>query len=152
MTGIRRALLVAGLVVAVLIGGGLPAQAAFQDSPALPTMTIGTLKVAAPTGVSTNGTRCTSTWNSSTGTWVSTLQAKISWTASSTTRGVTGYLVTAVFSDGSRYPAAQVDAGTTSVSGSYDIAYASQNIRVTVTTLTGYGWTAESAVSGVVKC
>jgi hypothetical protein len=60
--------------------------------------------------------------------------------------------VTAVFSDGTRYPVAQVDASTTSLDGDYDGSYATQNIRVTVTTLTSYGWAKESAPSGVITC
>ena len=47
---------------------------------------------------------------------------------------------------------ALVDAATTSLTGDYDSYYATQNIRVVVTTLTSYGWTGESQPSGVIKC
>jgi hypothetical protein len=149
MTSIRRAVVLLSIATAVLVGGMLPADAKLSNSAALPTMAITTVDVLAPTGLSTAGTKCTTGWNGS--AWVTTLNARISWTASPS-RGVSGYVVTAVFSDGTRYPVTQVGATTTSISGNYDSSYASQNIRVTVTTLTSYGWTEESATSGVIKC
>jgi hypothetical protein len=57
-----------------------------------------------------------------------------------------------LLSDGTRYPVAQVGATTTSLGGNDDACYASQNIRVTVTTLPSYGWTEESGPSGVITC
>lgn len=152
MTGIRRTIVVIALVVAALLGGGLPAQAAYSDTATVPTTTIGSLQVAPPTDISTGGTKCVTYWDYWQGRYVSTLQAKVSWTKSATTRGVTGYLVTAVFPGGVEYPAAQVGPGTTSVGGDFDISFASQNIQVKVTTLTAYGWTADSELSRTIKC
>ena len=155
MTGIRRttALITAVLaVLAVLIGLTGPAQASLASKTTALVGTVTAITVAAPASVSTKGTRCTTSYDRSTGTTTTTLNAKVSWSASTTARGVTGYLVTAVFSDGTRYPVAQVAASTTSISGDYDAYYATQNIRVTVTTLTSYGWTAESAPSAVIRC
>jgi hypothetical protein len=149
MTRIRRATVLLSIATAVLFGGMLPADAKYSDGAALPTMAISSVNVAAPTGLSTAGTRCDSYWNGY--AWITTLHARISWTASPS-RGVSGYLVTAVFSDGTKYPVAQLSAATTSLSGDYDASYASQNIRVTATTLTSYGWTKESALSGVITC
>ena len=133
----------------MLLGPITAALAAMDDRAPLPTMGVTTTTVAAPGNVSTGGTKCVSSLNN--GTYRTRLQAKVSWTAS-TTRGVSGYLVTAVFSDGTRYPVAQVGATTTSLTGDYDSYYATQNIRVVVTTLTSYGWTGESQPSGVIKC
>ena len=50
MTGIRRVLVLIGLTVAVMIGAAIPASATFADM-AKVTATVGTLTVAAPTGV-----------------------------------------------------------------------------------------------------
>jgi hypothetical protein len=149
MTRIRRIAVLLSATAAVLFGAVLPADAQFSNSASVPTMAITSVDVLAPTNLSTAGTKCTTSWNG--WTWVTTLNAKVSWTASPS-RGVSGYVVTAVFSDGTKYPVAQVGATTTSLTGNYDASYASQNIRVTVTTLTSYGWTEESAQSGVIKC
>jgi hypothetical protein len=148
MTRFRRTAVLLSTAAAVLFGSVLPADAEFSNSAATATA-ITTVDVTAPGNVSTGGTKCTTTWNG--WTWVTTLNARVSWTASAS-RGVSGYVVNAVFSDGTKYPVAQVPAGVTSISGDYDAAYAAQNIRVTVTTLTSYGWTEESGLSGVIKC
>jgi hypothetical protein len=151
MTRIRRIAVLLSTTATVLFGAVLPADAQFSNSASLPTMAITSIDVRAPASVSTAGTKCTSTFDATTGITTTTLHARISWNASAS-RGVSGYLVTAVFSDGTRYPAAQTNAATTTVTGDFDAAYATQNIRVTVTTLTSYGWTEESATSGVIKC
>jgi len=151
MTRIRRAAVLLAVATAVLFGGMLPADAQFSNSASVPTMAITSADVLAPTGVTSAGTKCVTVWDPNTASWKSVLQAKVDWNASSS-RGVTGYLLTAYFSDGARYPVAQTNAATTSLSGTYDVYYASQNIRVTVTTLTAYGWTEESGPSGAIKC
>jgi hypothetical protein len=149
MNRLRYSALVVIGAVLMLLGPITAALAAMDDRATLPTMGVTTTTVAAPGNVSTGGTKCVSSLNN--GTYQTRLQAKVSWTAS-TTRGVSGYRVTAVFSDGTTYPVAQVDAATTSLTGDYDSYYATQNIRVVVTTLTSYGWTGESQPSGVIKC
>ena len=149
MTSIRRIAVLLSIATAVLVGGMLPADAQLADNASAPTMAISSVDVLAPTKVSTAGTKCTSAWNG--WTWVTTLNAKVSWTASPS-RGVSGYAITAIFSDGTRYPVAQVGPTATSMTGNYDASYASQNIRVSVTTLTSYGWTEESGMSGAITC
>jgi len=154
VTTIRRTLVVLATVLTVLVGlGAASASAAFSDQAGL-TASVGTLTVAPPATVTTNGTYCSSTTWYSYGTWYSssTLHAKVSWSASTTTRGVSGYRVTAWFADGSTYPVGDVAAGTTSVTMDVDGSYASQGIRITVTTLTSYGWTAQSARSAAITC
>jgi hypothetical protein len=151
MTSIRRIAVLLSITTAVLFGAMLPADAQFGNSAAVPTMAITTVDVLAPSGVSSAGSKCVTVWDPNTVSWKSVLQAKVDWNASSS-RGVTGYLLTAYFADGARYPVAQTNAATTSLSGTYDVYYASQNVRVTVTTLTSYGWTEESAQSGAIKC
>jgi hypothetical protein len=151
MIRIRRAAVLASMTAAVFFGGVLPADAQFSNSASVPTMAITAVDVLAPGNLSTAGTKCTSSFDATTGVTTTTLNARISWTASPS-RGVSGYVITAVFSDGTKYPVAQVGPTTTSLSGNYDASYASQNIRVTVTTLTAYGWTETSGLSGVIKC
>jgi len=150
MSSLRRTLVLTLAALAVVLGLTSPAGAAFSGQAVL-TSSVTALTVAPPTALSTGGTKCDSTYNAATMTYTTTLHAKVSWAASAT-RGVTGYVVSAVFADGSRYPVAQVAATATSITGDYDAYYATQNIRVTVTTLTSYGWTATSPMSGVIKC
>jgi hypothetical protein len=155
VSSLRRSLLLIAVAAATLVGlTAGPALAGFSDSASIP-VTIGTLTVAAPTGVTTNGTYCstTTTYDAyGTASTTSTLHARASWTASTTTRGVSAYRVTAWFPDGSGYPVGDVPASTTTVAMDVDAAYASQGIRVTVTTLTSYGWTAQSPTSGALTC
>jgi len=155
VTALRRGILLVALAVATVLGLTVtPAQAAFSAKATLPTATVSAITVAAPTAVSTAGTYCSTTrsyWN---GTWYSssTMHARVSWTASTTARGVSGYRVTAWFADGSSYPVGDVGPGTTSVAMDVDGSYAGQNVRVTVTTLTTYGWTTQSPKSGAITC
>jgi len=149
MTSIRRIAVLLSITTAVLFGAMLPADAQFGSSASVPTMAITTVDVQAPTNLSTGGTKCDTTWNG--WTWVTTLHAKLSWRASTTTRGVTGYRITARV-NGFPYPIQDVPAGVTSLTGDYDASITSNTITVTVTTLTSYGWTEESAQSGVIKC
>jgi hypothetical protein len=148
----RRALLLLGALLTIALTTTGTAQAAFTDKAPSLTATSSTVAVAAPGSVSTGGTKCISTYNAWNGSTTTTLQAKVSWKASTTPRGVSGYLVTAYSSNGAPSPVAWVAAPATSVSGSYDSYYATQNIRVTVTTVTDYGWTTESPLSGAIKC
>ena len=150
MTGLRRgALLVAAALATVLVLGTGPAQAAFSAKASLPTATVATAKVAAPTNLSTAGTKCV-TRTDAYGRTYTTLEARLSWRGSTTPK-VTSYDVMA-YASGWSYLVTSVDAPTTVVTGSYDSYYATQNIQVVVTARTSYGWTAESAKSGVIKC
>jgi hypothetical protein len=151
-TTTRRWLLLPVIAVALVLGAAGPANASFSGDAPLAQISVGTLTVTPPTNVSTAGTGCSTTVDPVTGVATTTLHARLSWTASTTARGVSGYLITAVFSDGSTYPVASVDALTTSATSDVDGSYATQNIRVAVTTLTGYGWTATSTLSPALTC
>ena len=156
MTSLRRSLVVIGLAVATALALTItPAQAGFDDTTAA-TLTTSTVTVAAPTSV-TGSARCwTTNWSytnngvTTSGT-TTTMRATVSWTASKT-RGASGYDITAHFADGTSYPIATVGAGTTSVTQDVDGSYSNQNVRVSVTTLTNYGWTAQSAKTGAIRC
>ena len=79
------------------------------------------------------------------------LSVSVSWPASGS-RGVSGYLVMAHLSDGSAFPMAQTAAGTLFTSDTVDADNLVHQPRLSVTTLTGYGWTAQSALTGYVSC
>ena len=79
------------------------------------------------------------------------LTVSASWTASGS-RGVNGYLVNAHLSDGTVYTMAQTAAGTLSTSQTVDADNLAYQPRLSVTTLTSYGWTAQSALTGYVTC
>jgi hypothetical protein len=79
------------------------------------------------------------------------LSVTASWTASGS-RGVNGYLVNAHLSDGSIFPTTQTAAGTLSTSQTVDADNLVYQPRLSVTALTSYGWTAQSAISGYISC
>jgi len=152
---IRRGLVLVAMALTAVLALGAPAQAAFSDTAAT-RLTVGTLTVDAPGKPSTAGTRCmTTTWyykvngQVSSGT-TTTLRATISW-AASTSPEVTSYVITA-YSGGGSTVVAEVPSTVLSVSDSFDAGSAGQNINVTVTARTAYGWTAESPKSGAIKC
>jgi hypothetical protein len=158
MTGIRRALILIGLIGTVMVGSSIPASATFADSVAV-AHTVRTGSVAAPASVTINDW-CSMTTSgytdATTGLWVTTYSywynAQLSWPASTTTRGVTGYLVMAHLIDGQSIVMAQTDAATRSISATVDRGYLAYQPRLSIITLTSYGWTAETARSAVLAC
>ncbi|MGY1602512.1 hypothetical protein [Geodermatophilus sp. SYSU D00815] len=150
MTRIRRIAVLLGTAAAVLLGTALPAGAQFSNGASAPTMAVATVTVEAPTNLNFGGTRCTTTTNPD-GTTRTTLHAKLNWKASPS-RGVSGYRVVALV-NGYPYPIDEVPASATSLTGTYDASVVNNNnITVTVTTLTSYGWTKQSQQVGVIKC
>lgn len=156
MTTIRRIVVLIALTVAVIAGAGVPAWAAYKDS-AKVDLTITNLTVAPPSSVTVNGscsTTSSTTWNGT--AWVTTYSywysATVTWPASTTSRGVTGYRVKAYLNNGTSYVMAETNASTRTTSDTVDRAYLSYQPRVSVMTLTSYGWTAESAKSAVLTC
>jgi hypothetical protein len=152
----RSVLLITVAVVTVLGLTVTPALAAFSDKAAMPTLTTSTVTVDAPAKPSTAGTKCTTTTWTHTNNGVTTsgsqttLHAKLSWDASTTPK-VTSYVITA-YGSGWSTVVTEVPATSLSVSDDFDGAYANQNITVTVTARTAYGWTSESPKSGVIRC
>jgi hypothetical protein len=138
---IRRLLLTA-LTAALVIGslGMTAADAAFGDSAALTAMKVTSTTVAAA-GSFSGSLSC--------GASNSTMSA--SWTASPTP-GVSGYLITVYFSDGFTQT---VQLGSTATSWSASIStynVTAYQVRYSVTTQTGYGWTKESATTAWFVC
>ena len=149
MNRLRRRVLLVALTATTALGlDATAAQAAFTARTALP-VSATTLTVAPPTQLSTAGTRCTTTYY---GTYSTrTMNATVSWKASATTRGVTGYQITALLADGTTYPIGTVGPTTTSVSQSEDAGTA-EGARIRITTLTSYGWTSTTAQTGALTC
>jgi hypothetical protein len=73
------------------------------------------------------------------------------WKASST-RGVTGYTLTAFLSNGYAIPVSTAAASATWYSDSYDAGVVDLGARLSMVTLTSYGWTASGNLSNVVTC
>lgn len=139
MTAIRRSLALLGILTGLMVATSLPASASFSASSALPTTTINTLVVAAPTNVVGHLT-CAAT---------STMSA--TWTASTSPR-ISGYLVTVYFSDGFTQT---VQLASTATSWSATIAeynVTAYSVQYSVTTQTSIGWVKESAKVGPFQC
>jgi hypothetical protein len=138
MNRIRRALILLGLTVAVIVGASIPASAGYGDSVVVKT-TIATTTVAAPgnlVGKLTCGRPAT---------------MSATWSASGTAR-VSGYLVSVYFSDGF-VQTVQLGPTATSWSATIDPYYVTAySIDYTVTTQTAYGWSKESAHTGTFQC
>ena len=143
MTVFRRSVLLVALAVATVLGLTIsPAQAAYTAKAALPTATIGTVKVAAPTNVTAQAPDCNGRW----------VEVTVSWRPSTTAK-VTGYRITAFRSDGASLVVADTDANTTSFSRTADrFDLAGYTTTFTVMTQTSYGWTAVSPKSGAITC
>jgi hypothetical protein len=141
MTTARRVLAVVGLALAVIVGSSLPAAATWSDTAGLSPMTVATATVAAPGNVV--GTLSCGASNSTMG---------VTWNPSGS-RGVSGYRVTVLYSDGYEQSEVVNGAATSSWSKStttYNVtAFA---VRYSVTTLTTYGWSTQSALTGSFRC
>ncbi len=141
MTPARRALVVLGLGIAVVVGTSLPASATFTDRAALATPTVGTATVAAPGGVT--GTLACKPRTAAMG---------VTWTPSGSP-AVSGYRVTVHFSDGYEQSAVVPGAAASSWSDSiptYNVT--AYGVRYSVTTLTTYGWFTQSGLTGSFQC
>jgi hypothetical protein len=79
------------------------------------------------------------------------LTVTASWTASAS-RGLSGYLVNAHLNNGTVYAMAQTAPGTLSTSQTVDADNLVYQPRLSVTTLTSYGWSTQSALTGYVSC
>ena len=137
----RRLLVLAGTVLTIMIGTSVSASATFADSATLPTTSITTGTVDAPTRLEVKNVSC-SAW---------TVSAMVEWQPSRAP-GVRGYRVTAHLTNGQSLIMAEVGASTYEYTGQYDRAWLQNQPRFTVTTLTAYGWTAESVKSNVLTC
>lgn len=142
----RRALTLIGLTAAVLIGGSIPASATFSEAVTIST-TTGTATISPPTQVEAKNL-CTTTVDPVTQATTTTTQLKVEWWQSTSPR-TTGYRVT-VHPAGSAAYALAVTGPTDEVFLSASVA--GPNPRISVTTLTGTAWTAQSPLIGIAPC
>jgi hypothetical protein len=142
MSRLRRGTAVVALATAAVLGMGVaPALAAFDDTTAPRPLTITTTTVQPPTELNTTGTVCTVDGR---------LELHLSWKKSSTAR-VTSYRVNASTLFGLiTYPLGTVPANRTSVVTTLDSN--STGYSFSVTTVTDYGWTADSAQTRTFRC
>jgi hypothetical protein len=151
MTGIRRALILIGLIGTVMVGSSIPASATFADS-AVVAHTVSTGTVAPPARVTIDDYCSTTSSLLPVPTVNYWYNATVTWSAGNAPRGVTGYLVVAHLNNGQSIAMAQTDAGTRWASAAVDRGYLAYQPRISVITLTSYGWTAESAQTAVLSC
>jgi len=152
MTGIRRVLTLIGLTLAIIVGASIPASATFADFVRVAGPTVTTITVPAPTNVEWKNVTCTKTVDPATGAVTSTLSAMVEWQRMATPRGGTGYRVTAHPSNGASFVFAQTDATTFEGQGGASQTNSALSLRFSVTTLTSYGWTAQSALTPALTC
>jgi hypothetical protein len=157
MTGIRRIVVLIGLTLAVIVAAVVPASASFAESVTVRPNDITTITVAAPASMTINdycGQTTTSYWNGYTTVYNTSYwyDATVTWPASTTAKGVTGYKVMAHLNDGTSVAIGQTDALNRRVNTRVDRAYLGYQPRVSIVTLTSYGWTAETARSAVLAC
>ncbi|MGY1814430.1 hypothetical protein [Blastococcus sp. SYSU D00820] len=78
--------------------------------------------------------------------------ATLRWSPSTTTRGVSGYRMTAFLNNGWSVDMGDAAATDTSMTGQYDASVVNYAAQLSMVTLTSYGWTATSALSNPVRC
>jgi hypothetical protein len=109
----------------------------------LPSLGVTTAVVQSPTNVKAELASC------SNARWMS---VTVSWQPSSSAR-VSGYQVKAYRNDGQVTTVGQIDGAATSANTTVDkLGAGSTSVTFTVTTLTDYGWTAESTQSAQMTC
>jgi hypothetical protein len=141
MTRIRRGLLLLALTAAVVIAGSTGAAfASFADTASKSLGTISTATVNAPTNVVGQLT-CDSP--------NATMQ--VTWTQSTSIR-VSGYRVAVYFSDGFTQTVSLAATASSWSAQTSLFNVTAYSVRYSVTTLTDYGWTRESAQTGSFKC
>lgn len=156
MSAIRRTAVLIGLTVAVIAGSSIPASATYSDTVAT-NVSLGTIGVAAPARVNVNdycSTTSRSYWNGWTNVTVTEnwYNATVTWPASTTPRGVTGYRVMAHLNNGQSFVMEETTATNRSVTARVERAYLNYQPRLSIITLTSYGWTAETARTAVLAC
>jgi hypothetical protein len=141
MTGARRLIAVVGATVAVLLGSAFTAHATFSETVAAAPVQVGTATLAPVDGLEVKFVVCD----------LATVSAQVEWRRSPA-RGVSGYRVTARMQNGQTEVISQVGPDVLEVTFSRDRAWLQQRPSFTVTLLTSYGWTSQTASSAVLTC
>ncbi|SDY52800.1 hypothetical protein SAMN05661080_03757 [Modestobacter sp. DSM 44400] len=149
MTGLRRTnrlartLVVLTVTLAVGLGIGGTASAAFTKTLTVPPVYVSTATVAAPGNVTARMVSCSSARSQ---------DILLTWGASATAR-TSGYRVTVYRSNGTVITTSQTPATTTAVTVTVNkFSYDPAALQFSVTTLTDYGWSTESPKTGAVPC
>jgi hypothetical protein len=144
----RRALTLIGLTAAVLIGGSIPASASFSEAVKI-SATIDTATITPPTQVEAKNL-CTTTVDPLTQASTTTVtDVKIEWHESTSSRA-TGYRITIHPSGGAAYTLTTT--GRTNEIFVTPGSVRGTDPRISVTTLTGTTWTAQSTLTGITPC
>ena len=149
MTAFKRLVVLLGLTAGLVAVGSLPAVATFRATAPLAELTLSTVTVAAPTQVEAKAI-CTTRVHPVTGETTTTTKVKIEWWQSGSP-GVTGYRIMAYLNDGSSFVLAETGP-TDETYETVDKGLLDSQPEFSVTTLTDYGWTAESDTTGVRPC
>ncbi|MGY2127346.1 hypothetical protein [Blastococcus sp. SYSU DS0617] len=139
MSALRRTAVLIGLTACVVVGSSIPASATFTDSVKVtPSVSTGTVDVKAPTNI-----RVTLTCRGQ------DMYATVTWTRSTTTT-VSGYRVVATL--GGQQLTLNAAGTASRVDTTVNRVWAAYQVPVTVTSLTGYGWSETSAPVTVTTC
>ena len=143
MNRIRRSAVLLGLIAAVIVGSSIPASATFTEAVSTNTAALRTATVTAPAWAYVDVTYCHPVFN---------VDATVYWPSGAAPRGVSGYRITAYLNNGTSAVVAETGSAARSYSTSFDRSYLQYQPRVTVSTLTSYGWAAESPRSAAISC
>ena len=143
MARLARRLVLISFAVAISLIMSTPATATFAVTRSVPSLVVTTAVVQPPTNVAAVLASC------SNGRWMS---VTVSWQPSTSAR-VSGYVVKAYRNDGQVTTVGQTDGAATSANTTVDkLGAGSTSVTFSVTTLTDYGWTAESTQSAQMTC
>ena len=161
MTTIRRTAVLLGLTAAVVIGSSIPASATWSARSTAQPAAVATGTVTAPERIdvtkSCGRTQTGGGYTNSWGQWVPPTYsywytATVSWPAGAATSGVTGYRVMAHLNNGGSVVMGETNASTRSVTQTVDQGYLAYEPRLSVITLTGTSWSAETPRTAVLTC
>ncbi|WP_167761545.1 hypothetical protein [Blastococcus sp. CT_GayMR19] len=148
MSTSRRALTLIGLTVAALIGAIAPASATFSETVKV-TTPVGTATITPPTQLEAKSI-CTTTVDPLTQASTSTVtDVKVEWQESTFLRA-TGYRITVHPAGGPAYTLATIGRTDEIFVDPSDVR--GNNPRISVTTLSGTTWTAQSVLTGITSC
>ena len=140
-TRVRRLVAIVGVAVAILLGTALTAGATFSEKASVPSVQVSTATLAPVDGLEVKFVVCD----------LSTVSAQVEWRRSAA-RGVSGYRVTAHLQNGQTEVISQAGPDVLEVRFSRDLTWLQRRPAFTVTVLTSYGWTSQTARSAVLTC
>jgi hypothetical protein len=125
------------------------AQLSYSDTTSTPVTS--TSNVESDTTVRTDNSPVVGQYTTTQTIKNTTLYATGRWKASPTP-GITGYKLTAFLAGGLQYDMGTAGVNDTTTVGEYDASVLSYSPRLSIVTVTYYGWTAPGSMSAVVTC